>query len=101
VEYVARLVPEFGAVTCDEALTGLAAGIGGDEAAALREAEIEDVYVDDDSATIRLKDATTNAILRKVDGRWYIAGGVFEQLSPGSRRPGPTARRRGRRPVSL
>lgn len=68
--------------TCPDAVEVIVANLGGDEVSALRNAEITDTAIDGDTATVTIKDATSVATLKKVDGRWYLAGGLFEDSDP-------------------
>ncbi len=78
VDYVASNVPELAATSCTEALGGLSDQLGGDELGTLRDADVESSTVTGDTATVRMKGASSTADLRKVDGTWYISGGLFE-----------------------
>lgn len=72
----ADLVPELNVASCEEAISALAGSVGGDEARALRDVEVKDVTINGDSARARATGATRDAELRKVDGHWYISGGL-------------------------
>lgn len=76
--YLAELLPEFQATSCEEALDELAENLGGDEADVLRDAKIVDTQEDGDTATVEVEGATSDAQLTKSGGRWYISGGLFE-----------------------
>jgi hypothetical protein len=78
VDYVASNVPELNATSCADALAKLSEQLGGDEASALKDAAVDSSTITGDSATVRMKGASSTAELRKVDGTWYISGGLFQ-----------------------
>lgn len=78
--YVAQQDPQVDSSSCASAVSALSGSLGGDGAAKLRDATIDNVNVSGDSATAQVVGGTTKPQLRKVGGRWYISGG----LAPGS-----------------
>lgn len=61
---------------CTTAIDALADSLGGDEASTVRDVDFESVTVTGDEARARPKNATATADLVKVDGTWYISGGL-------------------------
>ena len=76
VDSVRSQVPELNVTTCQSAITTVAANLGADETSSLKNVDFASVQIREDSATARPKGATGKAELRKINGEWYISGGL-------------------------
>jgi hypothetical protein len=77
--YVGQQDPQIDSSNCAAAISALSGSLGGDGAAKLRNATVDNVKVSGDSATADVVGGTTTPQLSKVAGRWFISGG----LTPG------------------
>jgi hypothetical protein len=78
LDQVQTRAPKVGAKTCADALTALGEQLPEAAKDKLRTAELSDVSIDGDAATVTIKGATSDAKLTKSGGRWLISGGLFE-----------------------
>jgi hypothetical protein len=78
LEQVQTRAPKVGAKTCADAVTAIGEQLPDSGKQALRNAQFEEVSINGDSATVKIKGATSDATLTKSGDRWLISGGLFE-----------------------
>lgn len=69
-------LPELQATSCADALSKLSGSLGGEEKAALEDAEATNIEVHGDSASAEIVGGTNTATLAQVGDRWLISGGL-------------------------
>lgn len=77
LDYVSSNIPELNATSCEGAMGAIADNLGGDEKSTLRKAKLH-AKTTGNTATVSVEGGTSDAQLKKVDGRWYISGGLFD-----------------------
>ena len=73
VDYVLAQLPELGTTECESLFKQIIDLTDESELATLREAEVENVNLTGDRATVIVKGASQNAELAKVEGEWKVS----------------------------